>query len=64
MGHIWIALWVSGSSGSTSVTHSQPCIISILLVSRPYVQQKPRQVRGEVIIDYSIIPILCLYKVR
>ena len=64
MGHIWIALWVSGSSGSTSVTHFQPCIISILLVSRPYVQQKPRQARGEVVIDYSIIPILCLYNAK
>ena len=25
VGHIRIALWVSGSSGSTSVTHYQPC---------------------------------------
>ena len=25
VGHIRIALWVSGSSGSTGVTHFQPC---------------------------------------
>ena len=25
MGHIRIALWVSGSSGSAGVTHFQPC---------------------------------------
>ena len=25
VGHIQIALWVSGSSGSTGVTHFQPC---------------------------------------
>ena len=24
VGHIWIAVWVSGSSGSTGVTHFQP----------------------------------------
>ena len=27
MGHIRIALWVSGSSGSTSITHFQPCCL-------------------------------------
>ena len=30
VGHIWIALWVSGSSGSTGVTHFQPWYESII----------------------------------
>ena len=30
MGHIRIALWVSGSSGSTGVTHFQPCRVGIV----------------------------------
>ena len=33
MGHIRIALWVSGSSGSTSVTHFQPWIAACLHAS-------------------------------
>ena len=45
MGHIRIALWVSGSSGSTGVTHFQSWITSLLPINKTFLSfntnQKP-----------------------
>ena len=53
VGHIRIALWVSGSSGSTGVTHFQPC--SLVFMKFRYANLQAFVSVGEsiIVMDYN-----------
>ena len=56
VGHIWIVLWVSGSNGSTGVTHFQPCLqYRVNLVSMHIIKSRQELLESLIFNVYNCI---------